>query len=89
MLNCAAFSPDGKWIVAGGSVSGEKPPAVARVWDAESGREVASFKPKKTSGPYAPVAVQVAFTPNGNRIVVATDAHSVQVFAFDKPADKR
>jgi WD40 repeat protein/serine/threonine protein kinase len=57
MVWCVAFSPDGKHIVFGSQ------DGMARVWDAERGREVLALK-----GHTSPVR-GVALSPDGKRIV--------------------
>jgi WD40 repeat protein len=79
-FGCAAFSPDGKWIVAGGFDRTEKN-SLVKVWDAATGKEVATFSPKKR----ATGVVAVSFTPDGKRIVAASGLWTVHVWAFDKP----
>jgi WD40 repeat protein len=88
-LNCAAFSPDGKWIVTGGYE--QKGPSedlsLVKVWDAATGREVATLNPK-TERPFDHRVRAVAFTPDGSRIVAACGRWAVHVLPFEKPAPK-
>nr|NCR75131.1 hypothetical protein [Microcystis aeruginosa K13-06] len=56
----AAFSPDGKRIV---TASWDK---TARVWDAETGREIASLNGHQNT------VITAAFSPDGKRIVTAS-----------------
>ena len=79
-FGCAAFSPDGKWIVAGGYDLTEKN-SLVKVWDAATGKEVATFSPKKKRHR----SRRCAFTPDGKRIVAASGLWAVHVWAFDKP----
>lgn len=76
-FTCAAFSSDGKWIVAGGYDQTEKTSRM-KVWDAATGKGAVSFSPKTSPA-------VVSFTPDGKRIVTAVPCWSINVFAFDKP----
>ncbi|TAL22057.1 MAG: hypothetical protein EPN94_11860, partial [Nitrospirae bacterium] len=53
----ATFSPDGKYILSGGSAS------IVRLWDVGTGREIKTFKGHKQS-PWGGMA-SVAFSPDG------------------------
>src|SRR5262249_53944137 len=57
---CAAFSPDGTWLVTGGEVG---KPGAATVWGARTGRPPLALKRLKGGGRCA------AVSPDGTRIV--------------------
>jgi len=57
-----AFSPDGNYIAAGGGNT-------VRIWDVESGKQIARLKLELETGPVH----TLAFSPDGSRIVVAHD----------------
>ncbi len=67
-VRTAAFSPDGKRIV---TASEDK---TARVWDAETGREIASLNGHQSSVRTA------AFSPDGKRIVTASEDKTGRVW---------
>lgn len=64
-----AFSPDGRWLAAGGLASG------VDLWDLH-----APSQPARRVGPFAGVVIRVQFVP-GERLVVAT-TEQVTVFDF-------
>jgi len=66
-----AFSPDGKRIV---TASADK---TARVWDAESGKEL-----RKLEG-HTEGALCVAFSPDGKRIVTTSVDDTARVWDAD------
>jgi len=66
--NCLAFSPDGSRVVTGGT------DPTARVWDAETGRELATLRGHAGGIP------TVAFAPDGKRVVTAGKDKTVGVW---------
>ena len=59
-VRSAAFSPDGKHVVTASEDN------TARIWDAETGREIATLKGHDDS------VVSAAFSPDGERVVTAS-----------------
>jgi hypothetical protein len=70
-LNNVAFSPDGERIASG---SEDK---TVRLWDVNSGKEIAPFKGHESS------VWSVAFSPDGNRIASGSDDKTVRIWRFD------
>ena len=60
-VNSAAFSPDGRRVVTASSDNS------ARLWDAESGKEIALLKGHTELG-----AIEAAFSPDGTRVVTTS-----------------
>src|SRR5207248_2661802 len=75
-----AISPDGSWIVTGGGEPNK--PGEAKVWDAKTGAEM--DEPKGlTSGTLSgrsSVAMSVAFSPDGTRIVTGSWDQTARVW---------
>ena len=71
MVYSAAFSPDGKRVV---TASDDK---TARVWDADSGKPLASLQ-----GHTARVR-SAAFSPDGKRVVTASEDNTARVWDAD------
>src|SRR5208283_6074026 len=67
-ITCAAFSPDGRRIVTGGSDK------TAAVWDAAKGRELLAFTGNKGSVKY------VAFSPDSQRILTGGERGNAKVW---------
>jgi WD40 repeat protein len=67
-VNGVAFAPDGKRVLSG-SADG-----TARLWDAETGRQLQVF-----TG-HAAGIVGVAFSPDGRRVATASDDRSVRLW---------
>ncbi|MCZ8048580.1 MAG: AAA-like domain-containing protein [Microcystis sp. LE19-41.2A] len=67
----AAFSPDGKRIVTASEDN------TARVWDAETGREIASLNGHQKA------VITAAFSPDGKRIVTASSDGTVRVWPVE------
>ncbi|KAH8802362.1 mycorrhiza-induced NACHT/WD-repeat protein [Flagelloscypha sp. PMI_526] len=69
-----AFSPDGKRVVSGSGQSLGSSDNSVRIWDAESGEQVA-----KLDGHGSEVR-SVAFSPEGKRVVSGSDDNSVRIW---------
>jgi WD40 repeat protein/tRNA A-37 threonylcarbamoyl transferase component Bud32 len=65
----AAFSPDGKWIVTSGFLQG-----MARLWDATSGQLKWTVRGRGDN------VWNVAFLPDGKRLLSATEDGTVQIW---------
>jgi WD40 repeat protein len=63
----AAFSPDGRLLVAGGDNG------LVRVWEAESGREVAEMRHEDT-------IIALAFNPDGSRMAIGSGDGTARVW---------
>jgi WD40 repeat protein len=79
-FNCAAFSPDGRRIVSGGTGYGDRngqwvaiPPAVV-VWDVATGKEI-----RRMVGHRQGIS-SVAFSPDGQRIVSGSRDKSMRIW---------
>lgn len=74
--NCVAFSPNGKWIVAGTS-----PPAahgIIKRWNTQTGEEISSAQVDRRLR-----AEALVFHPDGNRVVVGDYAGFVAAWDID------
>jgi eukaryotic-like serine/threonine-protein kinase len=67
VILCAAFSPDGKHVAAGGWHRPSGSGSQIKVWETRSGREVLSIPAHKQG------AWSVAFSPDGQRLVADYD----------------
>jgi WD40 repeat protein len=67
-VQSAAFSPDGKRVV---TASGDH---TARLWDAQSGKEIAVLKG------HTGEVVSAAFSPDGKRVVTASDDQTARLW---------
>ena len=76
-VNSAAFSPDGKRVV---TASDDK---TARVWDADSGKTLASLQG------HTDAVNSAAFSPDGKRVVTASDDKTARVWDADDRQDPR
>ena len=68
LVPTAAFSPDGRRVV---TASGD---STARLWDAETGTEIAVLKAHE--GPVS----SAAFSPDGRRVVTASDDNTARLW---------
>jgi WD40 repeat protein len=66
-IRTAAFSPDGRSVVTSSSNG------TARVWDADSGKELLQLK-------HDDVVTQAEFSPDGRRIVTASKDHTARLW---------
>jgi WD40 repeat protein len=62
----AAFSPDGKWIAAGGGTASPGSPGELTLWNADTGRPLPGLP-----GRPARFVTALAFSPDGKRLVTA------------------
>jgi WD40 repeat protein len=72
-VHCAAFSPDGKKVV---TTSFDY---TARIWDAETGKELKRLDSIFMGGRWSPVW-HAAYSPDGRRIVTASGDGTVQIW---------
>jgi len=75
LVRCAAFSPDGKYIVSG---SDDK---TIKVWDAMSGSEIITFQGHKD------MVSSVAFSPDGKKLVSGSWDNTVRVWDLTSRAE--
>jgi WD40 repeat protein/ABC-type oligopeptide transport system ATPase subunit len=68
VVRSAAFSPDGKRVV---TASGD---STARLWDTESGKEIAVLKG------HTSLVSSAAFSPDGKRVVTASDDDTARLW---------
>jgi WD40 repeat protein len=77
MVDSAAFSPDGTRIVTAPQDE------TARIWDAVTGNPIAVLRRNEGSvpffGAFQPPVTSAAFSPDGSRIVTASDDRLVRV----------
>ena len=64
LLYCLAYSPDGKYLLAGG-VDGVSAPSYIRVWETSTGKQVNAFYVRETEGVY------LAISPDGKQLAVS------------------
>jgi WD40 repeat protein len=70
-----AYSPDGRRIISGSNDN------TVRVWDAQSGAELACLRRHEES------VTSVAYSPDGRRIVSGSDDHTVRVWDAQSGAE--
>lgn len=75
-VQCVAFSPDGKRLATAGGA--DKKPGEVKVWDAESGKELASL-----TG-HTETATWVVFHPKLDRILTAGRDKAIRVWGTEK-----
>jgi WD40 repeat protein len=68
------FSPDGKYLACGDPVIRQKVAGVALVWDAQTGKEVATFR----GHPYEVTAV--AFSPDSRQLVTGGLERTIRIW---------
>ncbi len=73
-VKALAFHPDGSKLVVATSTSGTEPIHAARVWDSTSGRPVG---PPLT---HQAAIADVAFSPDGRKVVTASEDHTAQMW---------
>jgi WD40 repeat protein len=77
-VRSVAFSPDGKHII---TASNDK---TARVWDAETGKQIGEPLRGHTDWVWSAV-----FSPDGKRIVTASEDKTVRLLNRGNPQDAR
>ena len=82
-LMCAAFSPDGGQILAGGDTPPGQKYATLALWDAQTGRRIRTFEG------HAGRVTAVRLAPDGRRAVSAADSGAVIVWDTETGAPIR
>jgi WD40 repeat protein len=76
-ISSVAFSPDGRFVVAGGR--GGDAPSIS-LWEAATGKRLGSFSEVRGVISSPGVVSSVAFSPNGRLILAASDDQTVKVW---------
>ena len=74
VIKNVAFSPDGKWVASGAGDIARSEPGEVKVWEWETGHELLELR-----GHTDPI-YGVAFSPDGQRLVSASQDHTVKVW---------
>jgi WD40 repeat protein len=74
-VHSVLFSPDGRSIVAAGTDPRDRPPAVAYLWDAGSGKLRHALK-----APYR-YCVAVDFSPDGTTLAICPSGHDIELWS--------